>query len=129
VSEDDLEIHRPDRAEALKQKEAWETLLKSPGWSMVAAFLAEQKKVRIVKLLTEPDMSDKELHFIRGEAASLELVEKFPQTMLETSAGILEALRGYDGRPDTSNGIARSEPEPLPRDIHDVDLPPDFTQQ
>lgn len=122
----DPEIHRPDRAEALKQKTIWADLLKSPAWSMVSAFLADQKKVRIVRLLTEPDLSDKELHFLRGEAATLELIEKYPQSMLETAGNVLEALRGSDGRNRTTD--RRPEPEPLPVDINDVDLPPDYSQ-
>lgn len=125
MSEVNDEIFRKDRSEALKQKEALADLLKSPGWSMVSAMLAEQKQVRIVKLLTEPNLEDKELHFMRGEASTYELLQKWPQTMLEVASNILEALRGTDERP--------SQPAPVTESgrfnsIDDVDLPADPEQ-
>jgi hypothetical protein len=111
--EEEPDPHQASRSEALKQKNHLEDLLKSPGWSMVLNFLAEQKKVRITKLLTDQDLPDKELHFIRGEAATYEVLEKWPAAMLAVTENILTAIRGDDGRPSE-----------LPRNIDDVDLPP-----
>lgn len=110
---DQVDPHRGSRSEALTQKARWEDLLKSPAWSMVARFLADQKKMRIVRLLTEPDVSDKELHFLRGEAATFELIEKYPEAMLDVQNDVLNTIRSEDGRPDE-----------LPASIDDVDLPP-----
>lgn len=113
MSDNEVDPYRADRAEALKQKSIWEGLLKSPGWSMVLRFLADQKRARIVRLLTEPDLSDKELHFLRGEAATLELLEKYPAAMMSAQDNILDVLRSADGRPTE-----------FPRNADDVDLEP-----
>lgn len=119
--------HSSEYAQALKQKRAWEDLLSTEGWIMVSAFLAEQKKVRVVKVLTEVGLKDKELHFLRGEAATLEMIEKYPKAMLAAALGVIELLRGTDERSSQPASPVVSDSGRF-ESIHDVDLPADPEQ-
>ena len=79
---------------AIRQKDAIQHLLNSPGWELLAKMLSEQLQTRL-NMLLEPVPSWDDLlrvEYLKGAAQAFRFVEAWPQQTLEGAQETIDAL-------------------------------------
>lgn len=86
-------MYDPRRKEALKQKEALQALLNSPGWTILAGAIREQYELRLDKLVLEPLEDGNAVfrqEFLKGEMATLRLLPGLAQSMVDAAQMVID---------------------------------------
>lgn len=83
------------RTEAIKEKNEYEALTASAGWSKVRAWAEEQKARRVDHLLLTPvtDANKDEMNFARGEISGILLVIAMADKFLAAANDALDVFK------------------------------------